>query len=221
MLMNLQSCLIPRCALAFVAVSIALAADPAHAVTILDSYTSDIGVPTGTSYVAEIFYDQYVDAGSVDASPFVLTRTTTANPGGILFYGLTELISDGDANTFRLTSTTGAFDFTSFDLVSLESKAPLVYDPGNDMYIPDPDAIQTLTITSSLGQTQTWSSYGNEGVKTMNWSGVDWVDFTSQYTKAKVASLEVTAVPEPSTYAMALAGLACGGYSMWRRRKRA
>jgi hypothetical protein len=30
-----------------------------------------------------------------------------------------------------------------------------------------------------------------------------------------------TAVPEPSTYAMALAGLACGGYSMWRRRKRA
>jgi sulfatase modifying factor 1 len=28
-------------------------------------------------------------------------------------------------------------------------------------------------------------------------------------------------VPEPSTYAMALAGLACGGYSMLRRRKRA
>ena len=30
-----------------------------------------------------------------------------------------------------------------------------------------------------------------------------------------------TAVPEPSTYAMALAGLACGSYSMFRRRKRA
>ena len=29
------------------------------------------------------------------------------------------------------------------------------------------------------------------------------------------------AVPEPSTYAMALAGLACGGFSMWRRRKQA
>ncbi|MEI8228993.1 MAG: SUMF1/EgtB/PvdO family nonheme iron enzyme [Planctomycetota bacterium] len=29
------------------------------------------------------------------------------------------------------------------------------------------------------------------------------------------------AVPEPSTYAMALAGLACGGYSLVRRRKRA
>ena len=26
-------------------------------------------------------------------------------------------------------------------------------------------------------------------------------------------------VPEPSTYAMALAGLACGGWQMWRRRR--
>jgi hypothetical protein len=31
----------------------------------------------------------------------------------------------------------------------------------------------------------------------------------------------VAAVPEPSTCAIALAGLACGGFSMWRRRKRA
>jgi hypothetical protein len=31
----------------------------------------------------------------------------------------------------------------------------------------------------------------------------------------------VATVPEPSTYAMALAGLACGGYSMFGRRKRA
>ena len=31
----------------------------------------------------------------------------------------------------------------------------------------------------------------------------------------------VQAVPEPSTYCMALAGLACGGYTMFRRRKRA
>ncbi len=28
-------------------------------------------------------------------------------------------------------------------------------------------------------------------------------------------------VPEPSTYAMAFAGLACGGFSVWRRRRRA
>jgi len=33
--------------------------------------------------------------------------------------------------------------------------------------------------------------------------------------------MKVTAVPEPSTYRMALAGLACGGYLVRRRRKRA
>jgi hypothetical protein len=31
--------------------------------------------------------------------------------------------------------------------------------------------------------------------------------------------LTIAPVPEPSTYAMALAGLACGGYSMFRRRR--
>jgi hypothetical protein len=31
----------------------------------------------------------------------------------------------------------------------------------------------------------------------------------------------INPVPEPSTYAMALAGLARGGYSLFRRRKRA
>ena len=33
--------------------------------------------------------------------------------------------------------------------------------------------------------------------------------------------MTITAVPEPSTYCMALAGLACGGYLVRRRRKRA
>jgi autotransporter-associated beta strand protein len=33
--------------------------------------------------------------------------------------------------------------------------------------------------------------------------------------------LTFTAVPEPSTYVLGLVGLACGGYSMFRRRKRA
>jgi hypothetical protein len=35
------------------------------------------------------------------------------------------------------------------------------------------------------------------------------------------SGFRLAAVPEPSTYCMALAGLACGGYSVFRRRKRA
>jgi len=40
-------------------------------------------------------------------------------------------------------------------------------------------------------------------------------DATYGYQFATVA----VALPEPSTYAMALAGLACGGYSLFRRRR--
>lgn len=36
-----------------------------------------------------------------------------------------------------------------------------------------------------------------------------------------ISGLQIRAVPEPSTCIMALAGLACGGFSVWRRRKRA
>ena len=38
-------------------------------------------------------------------------------------------------------------------------------------------------------------------------------------TTGEVSSVTLTAVPEPSTCAMALAGLACGGYSLFRRRR--
>ena len=36
----------------------------------------------------------------------------------------------------------------------------------------------------------------------------------------EIFSVIITPVPEPSTYVIALAGLACGGGLIWRRRKR-
>ena len=44
---------------------------------------------------------------------------------------------------------------------------------------------------------------------------------TAQQYFANAALDAVLGVPEPSTCAMALAGLACGGYSLFRRRKQA
>ena len=43
--------------------------------------------------------------------------------------------------------------------------------------------------------------------------GFSWARTTS------ATAMTITVVPEPSTYAMALAGLACGGWQMWRRRR--
>jgi hypothetical protein len=45
-------------------------------------------------------------------------------------------------------------------------------------------------------------------------------NFTGDYLPSS-SFVTITAVPEPSTYAMALAGLACGGYLMRCRRTRA
>ena len=61
-----------------------------------------------------------------------------------------------------------------------------------------------------------------------SFAGLDSTDTTNGYDRnlgsggsMRIDLVTVSAVPEPSTYAMALAGLACGGYLVRRRRKRA
>ena len=159
--------------------------------TILDQYTDNI--PTGTNYVKLTYYDQYVDAGSIDASPFVITKQT-AHEGGILFYGSTELNSKNLENTFRLTASTGNFDFISFNLDNLESN--IDYGTESTTTLP------RITLTSSSGSSVTYEAtvdaytsdgytyytymFMESGVKSLNWDNVEWVDIKTQYTKAKV-----------------------------------
>lgn len=184
---------------------------------ILDQYVNS--VPKGTTSYNELtYYTRYVDAESANASPFVIDLLTSPRQAdtGILFYGETELNSKDRANTFRLTSTTGLFDFISFNLQELEP-----YSDGEQTAT----SIPTITITSSTGFTQTFSAtvdifefefefdgemlkfisysypFEDPGVKTMNWSGVEWVDITTQYTKAKTSDFVLaTALPVVPEY---------------------
>lgn len=65
------------------------------------------------------------------------------------------------------------------------------------------------------------TTYGNGALLNGGWAYAG-TTYNNVETRALFAlSGQITAVPEPSTYAMAVAGLACGGFSMWRRRKRA
>ena len=61
------------------------------------------------------------------------------------------------------------------------------------------------------------------GVSPLDFATVSWTFAEIRNTNLGSPALTMTVapVPEPSTYAMALAGLACGGYSVFRRRKRA
>jgi hypothetical protein len=64
--------------------------------------------------------------------------------------------------------------------------------------------------------------FTNTGGRSGNFSAVNASGLAAgQSATFNSATGFITVVPEPSTYAMALAGLACGGYSMWWRRKRA
>ncbi|NGZ90215.1 fibronectin type III domain-containing protein [Psychroflexus maritimus] len=153
--------------------------------TILDQYTNR--VPTGTSYIQNTEYNEYIDAGSVDASPFTITKLTSY-AGGIVFYGSTELNSQASENTFRLSASTGNFDFISFYLDDLEPNI----NSGTSSTLP------RITLTSSSGSTVTYEAtvmfcddfmcmymYSDTGIKTLNWTNIEWVDIKTQYVKAK------------------------------------
>ncbi|MFM8495265.1 MAG: formylglycine-generating enzyme family protein [Planctomycetia bacterium] len=75
----------------------------------------------------------------------------------------------------------------------------------------------------------TGTTIGNEGgVRGGNWFDIFFPLQSSRRSVVATSSdlgyagfrlAAPVAVPEPSTYAVALAGIACGGFSMWRRRK--
>jgi len=64
-------------------------------------------------------------------------------------------------------------------------------------------------------------AYGRSSSTGGSWIRDDWTSGSSLYSMYGMSSTLTVPVPEPSTYAMALAGIACGGFSMWRRRMRA
>lgn len=177
------------------AVSVSVIPSESITYSILDQYANY--VPTGTTYAAyPSTHNQYIDAGSIDNSPFVINRLTTTYYGGIVFYNSTELTSKSDENTFRLSSTSGNFNFISFYLQNLEELAT-----SNSSTIPK------ITLTSSSGSTisfqaevTTDTSFGDyfefnyPGVKTLNWNNIEWVDIKTKYVKAKTKNYVLKAL---------------------------
>ena len=179
-------------------------------------------------------------SGNIAGTVSVASNATLA-PGNSI-----ESLASGAA-TFD-SGSTFAYEVDSSDLGALGTAADLLVVSGDltitsgtlltfaDVNNTPQPFVQDTTIFALINYTGTWNNglftYGTnelaDGERFAVGSQIWEIDYNSttaglDYTGAYVGSnfVTVTAVPEPSTYAMALAGLACVGYLVRRRRKRA
>ncbi len=64
-----------------------------------------------------------------------------------------------------------------------------------------------------------WMNVTASGIDTLSTVSFTLNEWAYDNTGASIRVGQVSAVPEPSTYAMAIAGLACGGWQAFRRRR--
>jgi len=120
-------------------------------------------------------------------------------------------------NTSDVTSSYTHLDVTSlgWEMVSGNKYAVALWSDGTNWNNPDGSGggIRWREGTSS---TDNVTVFNNWNVTVDPWEV--WANPTAGFSLG-LSQYEVPAVPEPSTYAMALTGLACGGYMMFRRRR--
>jgi autotransporter-associated beta strand protein len=140
----------------------------------------------------------------------VLGSLAPGNSAGTITVGtgLSLDLSNSGSSVFEITSP--AFTAGTFDLVNGDGSVVfggilnLAFSGGT--YADGTDVLQL---------------FANTGGRSGNFSAVNATGLApGQSATFNSATGTITVVPEPSTYAMALAGLACGGYSMLRRRKK-
>ena len=134
------------------------------------------------------------------------------SPGTVtLGSGFTLDLSSSGTSVFQITSP--LYTASSFDLVngtgSVTFGGILSLDFSGGTYAAGVNLVQI---------------FANTGGVLGNFSSVVWTGLAEGQTasfNAATGFISISAVPEPSTCALALAGLAYGGYSLVRRRKRA
>ena len=128
-----------------------------------------------------------------------LSPAITANGPAAVSLATTLTYSMNAALAARLASETDVRTFDFFGLITSVNANPAAYG---------------LTNVSDAGG----AIPGADLSTYLCWDGIHPTDAGHAIL---AQSMYTAGVPEPSTYGMALAGLACGGFSMWRRRKRA
>ncbi len=107
-------------------------------------------------------------------------------------------------STYTTLVAISRFDVTDFPL-----REDFDWETGEPIMVPDEDFATTLVQLTATG-----------GVLAQQVVSLRFVFNGVENGGTAYREFQVAAVPEPSTYAMALAGLACGGYLVRRRNRR-
>jgi hypothetical protein len=117
-------------------------------------------------------------------------------------------VSDGQTGYTFTDQDTSAYVFSG-DVVATDAS---LYLNGNAKFGLGQDATNYLTWNAD-------PEFSSWKFERFDFSNDLSVEFAPSPLDGSVIGTIAT-VPEPSTYAMALAGLACGGWQMWRRRRK-
>ena len=159
----------------------------------INTYTGSTSISAGALVVNGVLGSGtvHVNTGASLGGSGTVPGNVVFNAGSTLGFNSAAPLTVGGSVTFSSPSTFGVDD-----IVGLSSSTPA----------------GTYTLIAGNVDTTSLANFGSS-------NAYDLGAGTSAYFQA--GSLQLVVVPEPSTCIMALAGMACGGYSMFRRRKRA
>jgi autotransporter-associated beta strand protein len=163
-----------------------------------------------TSFAAGSTFDYEVNSsllGSLGtaADLLVVSGSLSIAPGSLLTF--TDITSGSvqpfieDTTVFAMINYTGGWNGGLF-----------TYD-GNEL--ADGERFSVGSQLWEIDYNYTYNTASPTTIQPLNYQG-EYLPLSGTQT-----FVAITAVPEPSAFAMALAGLACGGYTMFRRRERA
>lgn len=167
-----------------------------------------------------------MSSSPVDATlmTYNVTSPTSSSPGGWTVTGsittpTTGTYSSSSQWTYNIAVSNGSTTYQFSELDDGDSIIGSIIATGSSLYL---DASSSLDIAQNATNYLYWGTRGFSGTSWYFESYANdpsiFVTFSPTPQSGSVIGT-VAAVPEPSTCAMALVGLACGGYTLFRRRR--
>jgi len=216
-------------------IALACLVEPARAEVVLSNLTEISLGPDSVSSGKWLASSFVTNSQAWTLTSATLSFGSAQNTSGNLFVNLYSNATNSPGSSLGTLSgsenpaSAGQYTYTS-NGISLDPSTTYWLVAG----VSSGDGAYPWLFAGSIASTGVWSipstntyAYNETGVGTTGYRPTEGLGTSGSSTWSshpgtpQLFSIEATAVPEPSTYAMALAGLACGGYSVFRRRKRA